>query len=102
VPALLTDVRRYIHEVLGLAVPEAKPWVHAEELPYFLKDAFQFAEIELLGQPIVLALARAEPRHSLSEVRRLRACESELPSTLADVPDHVAQVHRPQPVLLEE
>lgn len=67
--ALLTDVRRYIHEVLGIAVPEVKPWARAEELPYFLKDAFQFGEIELLGQQVVLALAQAESKHSLSEVR---------------------------------
>lgn len=67
--ALLTAVRRYIHEVLGIAVPEVKPWAQAEELPYFLKDAFQFGEIELLGQSVVLALAQAESKHSLSEVR---------------------------------
>lgn len=67
--ALLTAVSRYLHEVLGIAVPEAKAWAQAEELPYFLKDAFRFSEIELLGQPVVLALANAEPKHSLSEVR---------------------------------
>lgn len=67
--ALLTAVPRYIHEVLGIAVPEVKLWAQAEELPYFLKDAFQFGEIELLGQPVVLALAQAQSKHSLSEVR---------------------------------
>jgi hypothetical protein len=69
VPALLTAVREYLHEVLGIAVPGVTPWARADELPYFLRDAFQFGELELLGQPVVLAMARAERKHSLSEVR---------------------------------
>lgn len=69
VTALMNAVRRYIHEALGIAVPEAKPWVHEKNLPYFLKDAFQFSEIELLGQPIVLAVGRPEIKRTLSDVR---------------------------------
>ena len=46
-----------------------KPWARANELPYFLRDAFQFGELELLGQPVVLAIGRAEAKQSLSEVR---------------------------------
>jgi DNA-binding transcriptional ArsR family regulator len=46
-----------------------KPWARANQLPYFLRDAFQFSELELLGQPIVLAMARATAKQSLSEVR---------------------------------
>jgi hypothetical protein len=68
-PALLTAVRRYLHEVLGIDAPEGKPWSQGDELPYFLKDAFHFYEIELLGQPIVLALAKDDHKQSLSDVR---------------------------------
>jgi len=46
-----------------------KPWARANELPYFLHDAFQISELELLGQPIVLAAARAEAKQSLREDR---------------------------------
>ena len=66
---LATAVRHYLHTVLGIAMPAVKPWARANELPYFLRDAFQFSELELLGQPIVLAMGRAEHKQSLSEVR---------------------------------
>jgi len=48
-----------------------KPWMRANELPHFLRDAFQFSEIELVGQPVVLAIRPAEAKQSLSEVRTL-------------------------------
>ena len=66
---LATAARHYLHDVLGIAKPAVKPWERVDELPYFLRDAFQFHELELLGQPIVLAMARAEHKQSLSEVR---------------------------------
>jgi DNA-binding MarR family transcriptional regulator len=66
---LTTAVRHYLHEVLGISTPDAKPWARANELPYFLRDAFQFSEIELIGHPVVLALGQAEKKQSLSEVR---------------------------------
>lgn len=68
-PTLATAVRHYLHEVLGIPVPGVKPWARADELPYFLRDAFQFSEVELLGQPIVLAMGGVERKHSLSDVR---------------------------------
>lgn len=66
---LLDAACRHLHEVLGVPVPAVKPWANAQELPYFLKDAFQYGEIELLGQPVVLALAPTEPKHSLGDMR---------------------------------
>jgi hypothetical protein len=68
-PTLATAVLHYLREVLGIQAPGVKPWARANELPYFLRDAFQFSELELLGQPIVLATGRAEAKQSLSEVR---------------------------------
>lgn len=68
-PPLATAVLRYLHEVLGVEAPAVKPWARANELPYFLRDAFQFSELELLGQPVVLVIGRAEAKKSLSEVR---------------------------------
>ena len=68
-PALATAVQHYLQEVLGIAAPGVKPWARANELPYFLRDAFQCSELELLGQPIVLAISRADSKQSLSEVR---------------------------------
>ena len=67
--ALATAVRHYLQEILGIPTPDVKPWARANELPYFLRDAFQFSEIDLLGQPIVLAMGRAGQKQSLSEIR---------------------------------
>ncbi|MBL8473538.1 MAG: hypothetical protein KF778_08330 [Rhodocyclaceae bacterium] len=69
VQASASAVRTYLHDVLGLTTHEAKPWARASELPYFLSDAFEFSELELLGQPVVLAQARAYQPHSVGEVR---------------------------------
>ncbi len=66
---LTTAVRRYLNEVLGVSAPGVRPWARANELPYFLRDAFEFSELELLGHPVVLAIGRAEQKQSLSEVR---------------------------------
>ena len=68
-PILTTAVLHYLQEVLGIQAPGVKPWARVNELPYFLRDAFQFSELELLGQPIVLAIGRADARQSLSDVR---------------------------------
>lgn len=68
-PTLATAVVHYLKEVLGIESPGVKPWVRANELPYFIRDIFQFSELELLGQPVVLAIARAEVKQSLSEVK---------------------------------
>lgn len=64
-----TAARHYLQEVLGIDASGAKPWARAGELPYFLRDAFQFSELELLGQPVVLAIGRGQAKQSLSEVR---------------------------------
>lgn len=68
-PTLATNVPHYLHEVLGLDATGMRPWARADELPYFLRDAFQFSELQLLGQPVLLAIGRAEARQSLSDVR---------------------------------
>jgi hypothetical protein len=66
---LATAVRHYLHDILGVPLSEAKPWPRERELPYFLKDAFEYKELDLLKQPILLALIRAERRPQLSDVR---------------------------------
>ena len=70
-PTLATAVLRHLQKVLGIDAPGVKPWMRANELPHFLRDAFQFSEIELVGQPVVLAIRPAEAKQSLSEVRTL-------------------------------
>jgi len=69
VPRSTTAVQHYLREVLGIDAPGVKPWARAGELPYFLQDAFQFTELQLLGQPVVLAEGRTGQKYSLSDVR---------------------------------
>lgn len=66
---LAPAVLHYLQEVLGIGTPGVRPWARADELPYFLRDAFEFCELELLGQPVVLAMGRGAAKQSLSEVR---------------------------------
>ena len=68
-PILVTAVLHYLQEVLGIDASRVKPWARANELPYFLRDVFQFSELELLGHPVVLAIGRGEAKQSLSDVR---------------------------------
>jgi len=67
--ALATAVRHYLHDILGVTLPDVKPWARARELPYFLNDVLEFKELDLLKQPILLALSRGEKRPLLSDVR---------------------------------
>lgn len=66
---LATGVLRYLEEILGVEASGLRPWAHSNELPYFLRDAFAFHELALLGQPILLATGRVEAKQSLKDVR---------------------------------
>lgn len=61
---------QYLHDVLGITTQEPKPWAKADELPYFLQNAFRLSELVLLGQPVVLAVQQSEQTQSLSELRK--------------------------------
>lgn len=62
-------VQRYLQEVLGAPVPGLRPWARAVELPYFLRDAFQINELELLGHSVLLAIDRTADKPRLGQVR---------------------------------
>lgn len=65
-PNLATAVLHCLQEVLGIESTGVKPWARADALPYFLRDAFKFSELELLGQHVVLAIGRPEAKQALS------------------------------------
>ena len=66
---LVAATRKYLNEVLGIPTPQAKPWAQASGLPYFLQDAFQFVELELLGRPVVLAITPSKEKQALGDIR---------------------------------
>jgi len=70
VQSLEESVRSYLQEVLGLPVRWKGGWARSEELPYFLRGAFHFSELELSGQSIVLAVAQPAQQFSPSDVRK--------------------------------
>ncbi|WP_291213367.1 hypothetical protein [Hydrogenophaga sp.] len=66
---LVAATRKYLNEVLGIPTPQEKPWAQASGLPYFLQDAFQFVELELLGRPVVLAISPSNQKQALGDIR---------------------------------
>jgi len=66
---LLPAIQRYLHDVLGFSAPELRPWAQESDLPYFLRDAFQFHELNLLGHAVLLAIDRKTDKPLLGEVR---------------------------------
>lgn len=62
-------VQRYLHDVLGVPPPALRLWAREAELPYFLRDAFETHELDLLGQTVVLAIDRKTDKPPLGELR---------------------------------
>lgn len=51
------DLREYLHDVLG-PVPQISEWKGQTKAPYYLRDAFEFRELTLLGRKLLLAMER--------------------------------------------
>ena len=66
---LVASVLHYLYTTLGLEALEVQGWARVNELPYFVKDAFQFTELILLGQSVVLVITKTPTKQSLSEIR---------------------------------
>lgn len=62
-------VQRYLQEVLGIPAPKLRPWARESELPYFLRDAFQINELDLLGHSVLLVIDRKTDKPRLGQVR---------------------------------
>ena len=66
---LVAATRKCLNEVLGIPTSQEKPWAQASALPYFLQDAFEFSELDLLGRPIVLAITPSSEKQALGDIR---------------------------------
>jgi hypothetical protein len=53
-PTTDAAIQRYLHDTLGLPV-HLRPWPGAENLPYFLQDAFHTRELQLHGHTVLIA-----------------------------------------------
>ena len=63
-----TAVRRYLIDVLGID-PQLRPWKGIGKLPYYLHDAFDVLELEMLGRHILLAVDRHAAKPPLATLR---------------------------------
>ena len=64
-PALATSAQNYLHETLGVSTSSHEPWAGLESLPYFLRDAFDFWQLDILGHKVLLALERNPAKPSI-------------------------------------
>lgn len=65
---LAEHVRRYLLETLGVPA-EISPWSADKKAPYYLQDAFEFCELELLNQRILLAIDYGRKSRPAATVR---------------------------------
>lgn len=67
--SLITRVQHYLDAVLGIPNSAYGEWSGQDQLPYHLRDTFDFRQMELLGDRVVLALDRRSGESSPDEVR---------------------------------
>jgi DNA-binding transcriptional ArsR family regulator len=70
-PRLKIEVElvKYLQDVLGIAA-EIVPWAQDKKAPYYLREAYDFRELTLLNQRVILAIRRGRKNPSLLEVRK--------------------------------
>lgn len=68
-PSLATHVQHYLHETLGVPMSGQQAWAGQDRLPYFLRDAFEFRQLDILGHTVLLALDRSPEKPSLGDIR---------------------------------
>jgi DNA-binding MarR family transcriptional regulator len=69
VPALATSAQNYLNQTLGASTSGHRPWAGQESLPYFLRDAFDFRQLDILGHKVLLALERNPEKPSIGDIR---------------------------------
>ncbi|QMV73444.1 hypothetical protein HS961_11745 [Comamonas piscis] len=66
---LATSAQKYLHDTLGVATSRHAPWMGLESLPYFLRDAFDVQQLEILDHQVLLALERHPDKASVADIR---------------------------------
>ena len=66
---LASQAQNYLHETLGISTSEHGLWAGQDALPYFLRDAFDFQQFNILGQTVLLALERNPDKASIGDIR---------------------------------
>lgn len=66
---LASRAQGYLRETLGIESSALRPWSGREVLPYFVLDAFEFRQLNLLGEPVLLAFALRRGQISIADLR---------------------------------
>jgi hypothetical protein len=67
-PAADAAVQRYLHDTLGIT-PKVRRWAGGSKPPYFLQDAFELFELELMDHPVLLAIDKNAGKLVLAGLR---------------------------------
>lgn len=70
---LLIQAKEYLQDILGSEVVNdtwAKPWLEADQLPFFLQSAYTYYQINLFGQLCLLMLAKEPEGETPAVVRK--------------------------------
>jgi hypothetical protein len=62
-------VRQYLDEALAVPTSGFHPWARQGDLPYFLLEAFELRQFEILGTAVLLAMDRNPGHPSLRNIR---------------------------------
>jgi DNA-binding MarR family transcriptional regulator len=90
----LTELERYVHDALGVAV-KAKPWSGADRLPHFLKEMYRFVQAELLGVHALFVIDTNPEEQSPATVRKhLDILQTKQPAALIYVRAQVTAYNR--------
>jgi DNA-binding MarR family transcriptional regulator len=69
---------QYLKEVLGATALRIEACPQTTSLPYYLQDAFQYRQVSLAGQMVILALKSGQDKQALRDVRGQLARVGEL------------------------
>jgi hypothetical protein len=95
VSTLATSVQHYLRQTLGISVSRYQQWPRSDELPYFLRDAFDFWEMDLLGRKVLVAMDLNPDQSPISEIRlRLNKVNSVSGNPVIYVTDALASYER--------
>jgi DNA-binding transcriptional ArsR family regulator len=68
-PGVEGEMAAYLRNVLGVPAGIA-PWAEEAKAPYYLREAFEFRELTLLNQRVLLAIRRGRKNLPLLEIRK--------------------------------
>jgi DNA-binding MarR family transcriptional regulator len=67
--SLAIRAQHYLHETLGIPISGCQGWTGQDALPYFLRDAFDFNALDILGHTVLLVLDKTPEKLLIGDIR---------------------------------